>query len=308
MTQTTDFDVLILGGGPAGISALLWSHSLGLRAALLEPATELGGQMLQMFHRLYDYAGLPGLTGREMRDQFVAHLAELQLDYRVGCQLTELQLAARQLRCNGVTLRARALILATGARKRRLGIPGEEQFEMRGVSFSATRDHSLYAGKPVTVIGGGDSAVENALILSRVCPQVTLVHHSEQFRARPEWLNEAQHTANIRFITHAKPLAITGQTYAEWLLLEDVRTGQQQTLATEGVFIRVGIAPNTESFAGQIALDEAGYLKTNDRQQTSLAGVYGAGDVCRPVCLSVANAVGQGALAAKSITVWLRAA
>ena len=125
-------EVLILGGGPAGMSALLWCHSLGLRGALLECATELGGQMLLMFHQIFDYPGLPGLTGAELRDRFAAHLGELGLAYRTGCAIAEVDLAGRRILCDGEWIEAGALVLATGARKRRLGIPGEERFAMRG--------------------------------------------------------------------------------------------------------------------------------------------------------------------------------
>ncbi|HEX9000710.1 MAG TPA: FAD-dependent oxidoreductase [Blastocatellia bacterium] len=301
-----NYDVMIIGGGPAGMSGLLWCNSLGLRAVLLEQTGELGGQLLQMFHRVIDYPGLITGSGRELRDHFQAQLSELQLSYRTGCTLEEINLRDRTLLSNGDRLASRAIILATGARKRRLGIPGEDRFSIQnGVSFSATRDHGLYAGKNVCVIGGGDSAVENSLVLSRVCPHVTLIHRSDQFRARPEWLRQARETPNITFLTGVEAKAIEGGEHVERLVVEEIPSRQQQTIATEGVFIRAGIAPNTESFREQIELDEAGYIKTNRRQQTSIEGVYAAGDVCRPVCLSVATATGQGAIAAKAAALLL---
>jgi len=297
-----EFDAIILGGGPAGISSLLWAHSLGLRAVLLEPAAELGGQLLHMVHRVIDYPGLIADNGRHLRDEFEAQLRELKLDYRLGCRLDEINLDQRTLRCNGELLTAKAIILATGARKRRLGIPGEDRYAISGgVSFSATRDHSLYAGKKVCVIGGGDSAVENSLILSRVCPHVTLVHRSDRFRARAEWLHEARQTPNIAFLTGFQPTAIEGAETVERLIVEEISSGKSQAIETEGVFIRVGIAPNTEAFRGQITMDEAGYIIADQRQRTSAEWVYAVGDVCKPVCLSVATAVGHGAIAAKDI-------
>lgn len=299
-----EFDAIILGGGPAGISSLLWANSLGVRAVLLEPSAELGGQLLHMVHRVIDYPGLIADNGRHLRDEFEAQLRELNLDYRLGCRLEDINLAQRTLRCNGELLTAKAFILATGARKRRLGIPGEDRFAISGgVSFSATRDHGLYAGKNVCVIGGGDSAVENSLILSRVCPHVTLIHRSDRFRARAEWLREARQTANITFLTGVQPKAIEGGQTVERLIVEEIHSGKLQTIETEGVFVRVGIAPNTEAFRGQIALDEAGYIVADQRQRTSADWVYAVGDVCNPVCLSVATAVGHGAIAVKDIAV-----
>lgn len=297
------YDVIIIGGGPAGISALIWCHSLGLRGVLLEQSHELGGQMLQMFHRVLDYPGLIAEDGRELRDHFVAHLDQLQSDYRTACKIEEINLSERRALCGGQWLQALAIIIATGARKRRLGIPGEDEFEIRGVSFSATRDHSLYAGKKVCVIGGGDSAVQNSLILASVCPSVTLIHHSDRFRAREEWLKQAQENPRITIIKNAEAKVIEGGDHVERLIIEDTRTREIKTIKTEGVFIRVGVAPNTEMFRGQIEMDEAGYIKTDQRQRASVEMIYAAGDVCRPVSLSVATAAGHGAIAAKDIAV-----
>jgi thioredoxin reductase (NADPH) len=297
----TNHDVIIIGGGPAGMSALIWCHSLGLRGVLLEQSPELGGQMLEMFHRVLDYPGLVAENGRELRDHFAAQLDLLQLDYRTGCRIEEVDLSRRRARCDGDWMQGEAIVIATGARKRRLGIPGEEEFELRGVSFSATRDHSLYAGKKVSIIGGGDSAAQNGLLLARICPSVTLIHRSDRYRARPDWLREARENPRITIIDNAEAKAIEGGERVERLIIEDTRTGEIKSVETEGVFIRVGVAPNTEMFHDQIELDETGYIKTDQRQRTSGAMIYAAGDVCRPACLSVATAVGHGAIAAKDI-------
>ena len=188
-------DVLIIGGGPAGMSALLWCRSLNLEGILLEAGAEPGGQMLQMFHPIPDYPGLPGLTGREMRDRFVDQLRDLGLDWRTDCRVESIDPLTRTVTWAGGELQAQGLVIATGARKRTLDVPGAERFALRGVSFSGTRDHSLYAGRKVCVVGGGDSAIENCLILSRVCPEVTLIHRSDRFRARQAWLDAARPTA-----------------------------------------------------------------------------------------------------------------
>jgi thioredoxin reductase (NADPH) len=294
-------DVIIIGGGPAGMSALIWCHSLGLRGVLLEQSPELGGQTLEMFHRVIDYPGLISENGRELRDHFAAQLDLLRLDYRTGQKIEEIDLSRRRARCDGNWMRGEAIIIATGARKRRLGVPGEEKFEIRGVSFSATRDHSLYAGKKVSVIGGGDSAVGNSLLLAGICPGVTLIHRSDKYRARPDWLEQARENPRITIINNAEVTAIEGGERVERLVIEDTRTREIKTVETEGVFIRLGVAPNTEMFRGQIEIDEAGFIKTDRRQRTSVEMVYAAGDVCRPVNFSVATAVAHGAIATKDI-------
>jgi thioredoxin reductase (NADPH) len=296
-----DYDVIIIGGGPAGMSALIWCNSLGLRGVLLEQSPELGGQMTEMYHRVLDYPGSIAENGRELRDHFTDQLDLLQLDYRMGQKIEEVDLSQRRARCDGNWVQGEAIVIATGARKRRLGIPGEDKFEIRGVSFSATRDHSLYAGKKVSVIGGGDSAIQNSLLLASVCPSVTLIHRSDRYRARPDWLKQARENPRITIINNAEVRSIEGGERVERLIVADLLAREIRTIGTEGVFIRVGVAPNTDMFRGQIDLDKAGFIRTDQRQRTSVEMVYAAGDVCRPVNFSVATAIGQGAIAAKDI-------
>jgi thioredoxin reductase (NADPH) len=252
-----------------------------------------------MFHRVSDYPGLVTQNGRELRDHFAGQLADLKQAWRVGVKIEMIDLKSRRLSYGGESLESNAIIIATGARKRKLGVPGEDEFETRGISYSATRDHSQYAGKKVCVIGGGDSAIENSLILARVCPEVTIIHRSDKFRARAEWLKEVRENPKISLIAYAAVKAFQGDDRLKHLVIEDLRTGKERTIETEGAFVKVGIAPNTEPFRNQLELDEEGYIKVDRRQRTSQPLVYAAGDVCRPVCLSVATAVGHGAIAAK---------
>lgn len=295
-----DYDVIIIGGGPAGMAALIWCHSLGLNATLLEKESQPGGQLLQMYHRLMDYPGMIG-SGIEIRESFVQHIQELKLDFKLNCKIEKINWAAKTLQCNDDALHADSIIIATGARKRKLNIPGEDKFALKGVSFSGTRDHSLYAGKNVCVIGGGDSAVENALILSRVCPSVTLIHRSDNFRARSEWLQQAQNTPSIKFVTNAYPVAIEGSDKVERIKIADTNTKQITIINTEAVFIKTGITPNTEFFGDAIEKNASGYIKVDSRFQTSINGVYAIGDVTNPECMSLATAVGHAALATKNI-------
>ncbi|HZN11229.1 MAG TPA: NAD(P)/FAD-dependent oxidoreductase [Blastocatellia bacterium] len=301
-----DYDVVILGGGPGGLSALLWCHSLNLQGVVLERAPELGGQLLQMHHRILDYPGVVAADGRDLRDHFVGHVRELGLEWRAGCGIDGVDLDGRGVRCDGGTVGGRALVLATGARKRRLGVPGEDEFEGRGVSFSATRDHQAFAGRAVCVVGGGDSAFENCLILARVCPQVTLLHRSDRFRARPEWVAAVRSHPGIIIRAGVEVAAIHGGEWVTGVAVSDRRTGAQEEIPAQGVFVRIGVAPSTEMFRGQVALDDEGYITTDRRQRTSRPMVYAAGDVCRPVCLSVAVAAGHGAVAVKDIANQLR--
>ena len=295
MQPTTD--LIILGGGPGGIAALLWANSVGLKATLLETSSELGGQLLQMFHPVLDYPGLLPADGAALRDMFKQHVDALSLGYLLGCRVESVDLANKAVVCNGETLTARAIIIATGARQRRLGIPGEEL--AWHVDANAER---AYHNQRVCVIGGGDSAVENANILARTAAHVTLIHRSDRFRARAEWLAAAEAAPNITIMRHTAPLVI----HADSIELQD--THARQTLQTAAVFIRAGVVPNTELLTGQIELNEAGYVRVFANQQTSLSLVYAIGDVCQPVCLSVATATGHAAIAVKDAKLRLTSA
>lgn len=294
------YQVIIIGGGPAGISALLWCHSLGVQAVLLEQAAELGGQMLEMFHPVLEYPGFPNKTGHELRDEFAAHLHVYNLSYRLHCRIDDLRLREGRVTVNGETLTAEAIILATGARQRRLGLAGEEN--LHGISYSATRDHQLFVGQNVVVVGGGDSAFEDCLILAESCSHVTLIHRSDQFRARPSWQKAVFEHPRIEVLTQRQITQITQpEKHFLRLTLTNRVDQSQQELVTNGLFVRLGIEPNTAFLQGQVELDEAGYISTDRAQRTSIANVYAVGDVCRPLCLSVSTAIGHGAIAAKAI-------
>ena len=254
-----------------------------------------------MFHPIIDYPGTSPIDWRANAHQFIAHLDELKLEAITSSKIEALNLVDHSLKCNEELYQARAIIIAAGARKRRLGVPGEDRFGLAGVSYSATRDHSLYAGKKVAVIGGGDSAVENSLILSRICPRVDLIHRSDHFRARPAWLAEARAAANISIHTGVEVKSIEGDRSVQRLILKDLRARTERPLETEGVFIRLGVAPNSEMFRGLVGMDQDGFILVHSNQETSVKDVYAIGDICRPACFSIATAVGQAAVAAKVI-------
>jgi thioredoxin reductase (NADPH) len=301
-------DVAIIGGGPAGMSALIWCHSLGLRGVLLEQAPRLGGQLMELFHQVVDYPGLPSQNGIVLRDSMVRHVQALELSPALSRRIEDLSLSKREMAIGTDRLSAAAIVIATGARKRRLGIPGESDLEGKGVSFSATRDHADFKGKRVCVVGGGDSAVEGSLTLAKVCESVTLILRSDRPRARREWLDGVRQDKRISMRTNTVVTRILGDSTVTGIIVGNSKTGEQESLETDGVFIRVGITPNSEPFRDQLALDREGYIQTDQRQRTQIPMVYAAGDICRPRCFSVATAVGQAAIAVKDIAENLRAA
>ncbi len=257
--------------------------------------------MLEMHHPVVDYPGLLPQNGSELRDHFAEHISRLGLKYRLNAEVLSLDPTSCTVDSSIGQLRADAIVLAMGARKRRLEIPGERHFDGKGVSYSATRDHPTFIGKEVVVVGGGDSAVENSLILARVCPQVTLIHRSDRFRARPQWLEKAREHPSIRMLTNSVVCAIHGDHAPSHVVVEDLKTGRQQEIAAQGVFIKIGMAPNSELVSGLVTMDEDGFIKVNQNQETSRPKIYAAGDITRPVCLSVATATGHAANAIKHI-------
>src|SRR5215213_3141093 len=182
-------DVIIIGAGPAGLSAALWCDELGLDTLVVERAAEVGGQLLRVYNPVENYLGVRAANGRELRDLFAAQVAEREFDLWTEAEIESVDLRAKRVRLrSGEELQAIALVLATGVRRRRLGVPGEEEFAGRGVLESGRLEREQFAGEDVLVVGGGDAAAENALLLAEVCATVTLVHRGERLRARREFV------------------------------------------------------------------------------------------------------------------------
>ncbi len=264
---------------------------------MLDQASELGGQMLQMHHPTLEYPGLPDKTGTELRDAFVAHLMSYQLQWRLNCQIQTINLQEKYLLGGDERFDLQALIIATGASTRRLGLPNESAL----ANYSALEDKDKLAGKSVCVIGGGDSAVEDSLILAEICPEVILIHRSDQFRSRKTWLEQASAHPRITIRTNTELKAVKQFPSQLSLTIHDLTSQKSEELLVGGLVVRLGIKPNTEIFNGQIEMDQSGYIVTDQAQQTSVENVYAVGDVCRPVCFSIATAIGHGAIAAKDI-------
>src|SRR5919206_2632100 len=209
-------DVIIIGAGPAGLSAALWCDELGLDTLLLEQAEEVGGQLLRVYNPVGNHLGAEASDGRELRDRFAAQVEDKGFDLWTQVEIDAVDLRSRQVSLrSGERLRSLALILATGVRRRRLGVPGEEEFAGRGVLESGKRDRDAVAGEDVLVVGGGDAAAENALLLAEVCPTVTLVHRGKRLSARPEFTGRIQGEFRITVFTEATLRSIEGREHVE---------------------------------------------------------------------------------------------
>jgi thioredoxin reductase (NADPH) len=295
-------DVIIIGAGPGGLSAALWCDELGLDTLVLERETEVGGQLLRVHNRVENYLGVEAANGHELRDLFAAQTEGRDFDLWTQVQIEEVDLRAKRVRLgSGEELRSIAIVIATGVRRRRLGVPGEREFEGRGVMSSGVLERERVAGEDVLVVGGGDAAAENALLLAEVCPTVTLVHRGKRLSARREFAERIQGEHCITVFTEATLQRIIGGERVE--AAEILRAGALKPfrMAVRGVLIRVGVEPNSELFREQLHTDERGYVVTSGEHETSVEMVFAVGDLSNPLAPTISGATGAGATAAKVI-------
>jgi thioredoxin reductase (NADPH) len=296
------YDVLIIGAGPAGLSAALWCDELGLDTLVIERGAEVGGQLLWVYNPVENYLGLRASNGRELRDRFSEQVEAADFDLWTEAEIESVDLRARRVRLrSGEDLRAISIIIATGVRRRSLNVPGEDELKGRGVAESGVGDREWLNGKDVCVVGGGDAAAENALMLADVCPTVTLVHRGTALRARREFAERLKSEHRVTVFTEATLERIIGDERVE--AVEILRKGAFKPfqVAVQGVLIRIGVEPNTQLFTEQLNLDERGYIPVTSEQETSIENVFAIGDVSNPLAPTIAGATGAGATAAKVI-------
>ncbi|MDX6694962.1 MAG: thioredoxin reductase [Blastocatellia bacterium] len=295
-------DVIIIGAGPAGLSAALWCDQLGLDTLVLEAGAEVGGQLLSIHHPIENYMGLRAASGHELRELFAAQVAEAEFDLWTETAIESVDLRSKRVALkSGEQLQAISLMIATGTRRRALGVPGEAELKGRGVIESARRDRELFAGKDVCVVGGGDAAAENALLLAEVCATVTLVHRGKKLRARTEFAERLAMNHCVTIFKEATLRRIIGATEVEGVEIFRQGAIKPFEMAVRGVLVRIGVEPNTELFREQLHMDERGYIVTTGEQETSAANVFAIGDVASPLAPTINGATGAGATAAKVI-------
>lgn len=292
------FDMVIIGGGPAGLTAGIYASRALMNVVLFERGA-YGGQMLTTAH-LENYPGFPdGIGGFELADLMhkQAEAFELPIQYR-SIDKIEKKGNLFTLASDSEEIRTKTIVFATGATPNKLGVPGEEKLTGRGVSYCATCDGALYRDKAVAVIGGGDSAVEEALFLTRFASRVHIVHRRDRLRAVPLTAERALTNDRVKMEWNTKLTEIRGEDEVKELILEDVQTGDTRPLPVDGVFIYVGITPLTNCVADLVDLDESGYVLTDKTMTSSVPGLYAAGDVRSESIRQVSSAVGDGATAA----------
>ncbi|HUF37680.1 MAG TPA: thioredoxin-disulfide reductase [Anaerolineales bacterium] len=299
------YKVLVIGGGPTGLSAALYAARAELNPLVLT-GMQLGGQVA-ITHIVENYPGFPdGVGGPELVDLFQKQAerfgAVVEFDTAVKVDLSE-----RPFRVEGynAVYLAETIVVATGATPRHLEVPGEEEFTGRGVSYCGTCDGWFFKDREVIVVGGGDSALEEGGFLTRYANKVTVVHRRDELRASQILQNRAMKNPKIDFVWDSEVRLIGGNGAVQEVELENIKTGEKTRRTTDGVFIFIGHTPNTEIFAGQLEMDDEGYLKINHLMETNVPGVFAAGEVADPHFRQVITSAGMGAAAAMQATRWL---
>lgn len=299
------YDLAILGAGPAGICAAIYATRGKMNTLWLEKKFVQGGQIVDTYE-VDNYPGLPGITGLDLGETMVKHAEKLGIKPKREPVLSiEDEGEVKVIRTKKNQYRARAVILACGAAHRQLGIPGEEELSGMGVSYCATCDGAFFQGGTVAVVGGGNVAVEDAILLSRTCKKVYLVHRRDELRADKVLQDKLFKCANVEMVWDSVPTVIEGTDKVEDIKVHNVKTDEGKTIAVDGVFIAVGILPNTEKFKGLVDLDESGYIIAGEDGVTSTPGIFAAGDIRTKNLRQVVTAVADGANAVASVQRYL---
>lgn len=298
------YDLIIIGSGPAGLSAAVYGKRAGLNLLVIEKNPMSGGQVLNTYE-VDNYLGMPGFNGFDMGVKFREHAD------RLGAPFMEAEVTGitdgevKTVHTTGGDLRARALILATGARHARLEVPGETELFGMGVSYCATCDGAFFRGRTVAVVGGGDVALEDAAYLTRFCEKVYLIHRRDELRGAHVLQERLRALPGVEILYSHVVKEIQGQDEVTGLLLEDLKSGEQRVLPVDGVFVAVGIQPETKLLEGLATCDPAGYVSAGEDCATDVPGIYVAGDVRKKLLRQVVTAVADGANAVTAAAAWI---
>ncbi|MEW9669460.1 thioredoxin-disulfide reductase [Ammoniphilus sp. 3BR4] len=299
MSEQKIYDVVIVGAGPAGMTAAVYTSRANMSTLMLERGIP-GGQMANT-EEIENYPGYDHILGPDLSNKMFEHAKKFGAEYAYG-DITEIQdgFPYKTIRAGKKEYLTKSIIVATGAEHRELGVPGEKDFSGRGVSYCAVCDGAFFKGKELVVVGGGDSAVEEAVFLTRFATKVTIIHRRNQFRAQKILQKRAFENPKIEVIWNTHVKEIKGDNVVTGVLLEDANTGEQREFACNGVFIYVGMDPLSKAVQGLGITNEAGYVLTDEKMKTSVPGIFAAGDVREKMLRQVVTATGDGGVAALS--------
>lgn len=292
-----EFDVVILGGGPAGFSAGIYTARGNVSTAILD-VSMLGGQPSN-YLELENYPAFMKIGGFELMEKFEEHadMFGVQKFPMQEIEFIDLVSSPKIIRTKEVEFRTKSVIIATGAKPMKLGVKGEEEFVGRGVSYCAICDGAFYKDKVVAIVGGGNSAVEEAIYLTKFASKVYIIHRRDELRADKIIQDRAAKNEKIEFVLNSVVCEIQGQDLVNNLILKNTKTDEMFNLAVDGVFPYIGITPNVENISGQITQDKAGFIITDETMKTSIDGVFAIGDVRKTPLRQVITAASDGAIA-----------
>jgi thioredoxin reductase (NADPH) len=282
INSTETYEVVIVGGGPAGMSAGLWCAEIGIKAVVIESRAELGGQLLFIHNPISNYLGIQTKNGRELHDRFVQQFEKRDVAVRLRSDVERMDLAGRSLRTKGGDHFVFSyLVIATGVRRRSLGVEGEDVFLGKGILESGAKEQRLTDGKKVVIVGGGDAALENSLILSDHASKVIVVHRGNSFSARQQFMKEARTRANIELHTNSRVVAIRGNEKFDHVVVQGLNG--EEKIEAEHLLIRIGVTPNSELFREHVECDAHGYIRVDPNCRTSEDRIYAVGDVASQI-------------------------
>lgn len=300
------YDMVIIGSGPAGLTAAIYAARAMLKTIVIEQAMVSGGQVLNTAE-VDNYPGLPGVNGFDLGMQLREHADRLGAEFAEDTvQEIRTEGPVKQVIGSEGTYETRTIVLATGADHRKLGVPGEERLAGSGVSYCATCDGAFFKGKDVVIVGGGDVALEDGILLSRICRKVTVVHRRDTFRGAKSLQKELFACTNVEILWNTTVEEIRGEEQVESVLLKNRETGAVSEQSADGVFIAVGILPNSSLADGRLQRDGNGYIRAGEDTETSVPGVFAAGDVRTKELRQIITAAADGACAVASAERYLR--
>lgn len=297
------YDTIVIGAGPAGLTAGIYLARSKVKTLILSDGMA-GGQII-LTHEIANYPGIEKISGY----QLAAVMKKQALHF--GCELkTNVRIASIDLQstpkiitlADGLSYMSKTVILAPGGRPRMLNIPGEEEFKGRGVSYCATCDGDFFTGKEIVVVGGGNSAIEESLSLTKYASKVTIVHQFDYFQAFPHIVDEAKQHSKIHFVLNSTLSSINGNDTVESVTIRNLITGEETSYKTDGVFIFIGYLPNTDFLKGHVAMNNFGEILVDKQMQTNVDGVFAAGDCIEKRYRQITTAVGEATVAAMAVT------
>ncbi len=307
MSEDKIYDVIIAGAGPAGMTAAVYTSRANLSTLMLERGVP-GGQMANT-EEVENYPGYDHILGPDLSTKMFEHAKKFGAEYAYG-DIKEIVDGKeyKTVKCGSKEFKAKAVIITTGAQHKNLNVPGEKELSGRGVSYCAVCDGAFFKGKELVVVGGGDSAVEEGVYLTRFASKVTVIHRREELRAQKILQKRAFENEKVEFIWNHTVKEIKGtDNKVSSVVIEDVNSGEQTDFKADGVFIYVGLVPLSEPFKSLGITNEAGYIETNDQMETKVPGIFAAGDIREKTLRQIVTATGDGSIAAQSAQHYIEA-